>query len=192
MDQQEKPEPKSMPVCPHRDCSQPQVVRNGSHRGRKRYRCKACNTFFGETQGTVMYHLKTPAAEIAQALLMVMRRGSLRAAEEITGHKDETIGVWLKRAASQAEAVTEALANDLHLDQVEIDEFWSFVQKKACHEQPDEGERWGCLIQDRASRFVIAHASGPVGEELITETVHVAVQRTGKRAFDWFSDGWKG
>jgi hypothetical protein len=59
-----------------------------------------------------------------------MRRGSLRAAEEITGHKYETISVWLKRTASHAAAITEVLANDLHLSQVEIDEFWSFVQKK--------------------------------------------------------------
>jgi len=32
--------------------------------------------------------------EWAQSLLTVMRRGSLRAAEEITGHKYETISVW--------------------------------------------------------------------------------------------------
>jgi len=80
-----------------------------------------------------MYGLKTPAAEVAQALLIVMRRGSLRAAEEITGHKYETISVWLKRVASHASAITEVLANDLHLSQVEIDEFWSFVQKKREH-----------------------------------------------------------
>jgi hypothetical protein len=77
-----------------------------------------------------MYGLKTPAVEVAQALLIVMRRGSLRGAEEITGHKYETISVWLKRAARHAAAITEVLANDLHLSQVEIDEFWSFVQKK--------------------------------------------------------------
>ena len=69
-----------------------------------------------------MYNLKTPAAEVAQALLIVMRRGSLRAAEEITGHTYETISVWLKRAATQAAALTRVLANDLHLSQVEIDE----------------------------------------------------------------------
>lgn len=46
------------------------------------------------------------------------------------GHKYETISEWLKRAAIQAEALTEVLASDLHLSQVEIDEFWSFVQKK--------------------------------------------------------------
>ena len=77
-----------------------------------------------------MYGLKTPATEVAQALLIVMRRGSLRAAEEITGHKYETSSVWLKRAASHAAALTQVLASDLHLSQVEIDEFWSFVQKK--------------------------------------------------------------
>ena len=77
-----------------------------------------------------MYGLKTEASEVAQALLIVMRRGSLRGAEEITGHKYETISVWLKRAASHAAAITQVLASDLHLSQVEIDEFWSFVQKK--------------------------------------------------------------
>jgi phosphodiesterase/alkaline phosphatase D-like protein len=77
-----------------------------------------------------MYGLKTEASEVAHALLIVMRRGSLRAAEEITGHKYETISQWLKRAARHAEALTQVLASDLQLSQVEIDEFWSFVQKK--------------------------------------------------------------
>ena len=120
----------SLPPCPNGNCTTPQVVRNGSHRGRQRYCCRSCKTYFGETEGTPMYGLKTDASEVAQALLVVMRRGSLRAAEEITGHKYETISVWLKRTASHAAAITEVLANDLHLSQVEIDEFWAFVQKK--------------------------------------------------------------
>jgi transposase-like protein len=123
----------SLPPCPNPNCATPHVVRNGSHRGRQRYLCRSCKTYFGETEGTPLYGLKTEAAEVAQALLIVMRRGSLRAAEEITGHKYETISVWLKRVASHAAAITEVLANDLHLSQVEIDEFWSFVQKKREH-----------------------------------------------------------
>jgi hypothetical protein len=83
-----------------------------------------------DTAGTPMYRLHTPAAEVAQALLIVMRRGSLRAAEEITGHKYETIGEWLRRASEHAEALTTVLTQDLHLSTVEIDEFWSFVRKK--------------------------------------------------------------
>jgi transposase-like protein len=125
-----KQEQMSLPPCPNPTCSESHVVRNGSHRGRQRYCCRTCKTYFGDTHGTPMYGLKTSAAEVAQALLIVMRRGSLRAAEEITGHKYETISAWLKRAAAHAEALTQVLASDLHLSQVEIDEFWSFVQKK--------------------------------------------------------------
>jgi len=125
-----KQEQTSLPPCPNPSCSESHVVRNGSHRGRQRYCCRTCKTYFGDTQGTPMYGLKTEASEVAHALLIVMRRGSLRAAEELTGHKYETIGAWLKRAATHAAAITQVLASDLHLSQVEIDEFWSFVQKK--------------------------------------------------------------
>src|SRR5438132_11512727 len=130
MNKQKSKEQARVPVCPTPNCRESHVVRNGSHRGRQRYFCRTCQTSFGETQGTPMYGLKTPAAEVAQALLIVMRRGSLRGAEEITGHKYETISLWLKRAAIHAEALRQVLASDLHLSQVEIDEFWSFVQKK--------------------------------------------------------------
>src|SRR6266480_2068712 len=99
MNKPKRKEACSLPSCPNPDCRESHVVRNGSHRGRPRYHCRSCKTYFGDTQGTPMYGLKTPAAEVAQALLIVMRRGSLRAAEEITGHKYETISVWLKRAA---------------------------------------------------------------------------------------------
>lgn len=121
---------QSLPRCPNADCHQPHVIRNGSKNGRKRFHCRGCGRFWGETEGTPVYGLRTPVAEIAQALLIVMRRGSLRAAEEITGHKYETIGTWLRRAAAHAAALTEVFSQDLHLSAVEIDEFWSFVQKK--------------------------------------------------------------
>src|SRR5437660_8399050 len=130
MNKHERKEQTNLPPCPNPTCRESRVVRNGSHRGRQRYQCRSCKTYFGETQGTPMYALKTPAAEVAHALLIVMRRGSLRAAEELTGHKYETISLWLKRAAAHAEALTQVLASDLRLSQVEIDEFWSFVQKK--------------------------------------------------------------
>jgi transposase-like protein len=122
--------PSALPSCPNPQCSQSHVIGNGSSKGRRRYQCRGCGRFFGETEGTPMYGLHTPAAEVAKALLIVMCRGSLRAAEEITGHKYETIGQWLRRASAHAEALTAILTQDLHLSTVEIDEFWSFVRKK--------------------------------------------------------------
>ena len=116
------------PACAH--CGHPQTVRKGRTRGQQRWRCRACRRSFGPTTGTAVYRLQTPVGEVAQALLVVLRRGSLRAAEEITGHKYETIGRWLRQAAAHAAALTDALVHDLHLTEVEVDEFWSFVHHK--------------------------------------------------------------
>jgi hypothetical protein len=77
-----------------------------------------------------MYRLRTPPQEIGRALLVVMRRGSLRAAEEVTGHKYETISRWVVLAAEHAEALTEVLVHDLELSTLEVDEFWSFIQRR--------------------------------------------------------------
>ncbi len=118
------------PPCPDTDCYAPHVVCNGTLKGRQRYHCRGCGAWFGETHNTPMYRLRTPPQEIGRALLVVMRRGSLRAAEEVTGHKYETIGRWVVLAAEHAEALTEVLVHDLELSTLEIDEFWSFIQRR--------------------------------------------------------------
>src|SRR5437764_11140253 len=127
--------------CPNPACPAPHVVRNGTINGRQRYHCRGCGAWFGETQGTPLYRLRTPPAEIARALRAVLRRGSLRAAEEQTGHKDETISRWLRRAAAHAAAVSDALVRDLGLSTAEVDEFWSFVQRKSATSPPPTRRR---------------------------------------------------
>jgi hypothetical protein len=86
--------------------------------------------------GTPLFRLHTPLPEIARAILVVLRRGSLRAAEEQTGHNYETIAGWIRRIGDHAAAVTEVLARDLQLSEVELDEFWSFVGEKGARDGP--------------------------------------------------------
>src|SRR3954454_16629103 len=116
------------PACPR--CGVAVAYRNGRMRGRQRWGCAACRRSFGATTGTPLHRLKAPPDEVARALLVVLRRGSLRAAEDVTGHKYETIGRWLRLAGAHAEALTGALVHDLRLTEVEVDEFWSFVRRK--------------------------------------------------------------
>ncbi len=115
------------PPCPH--CNATHTVKNGSKGGRPQWVCRQCYRSFGHTVGTPMYRPRVPPAKIARTLLIVMRRGSLSAAEAITGHKAETIRRWLQRAAHHAECLTEVLVKDLPLTTVEVDAFWSFVKK---------------------------------------------------------------
>ena len=129
------------PPCGH--CGSAETTGNGSDRGRPKWQCHRCGRSFTATTGTPLWGLRTPAAEVARALVVVLRRGSLRAAEEQTGHKYETIAKWLRRAAAHAEALTEALAQGLHLTAVEIDEFWSFVRQKGA---PGASRRRGVSV----------------------------------------------
>jgi transposase-like protein len=115
-------------VCPR--CHGTHCVGNGSSRGHRRWRCRDCGRTFAATVGTPLFHLHKPLAEIVRAIQIVLRRGSLRAAEEQTGHNYETIATWIRRIGAHAEAVTDVLVRDLKLSEVELDEFWSFVGKK--------------------------------------------------------------
>jgi len=93
-----------------------------------------------------MYRLRTDLKEIAQTLQMMMRRGSLSAAEERTGHQYETIARWLRVAARQAEAITQVLVHDLHRSQVEVDAFWSFVKKSVRKLERNQTRRAGWAL----------------------------------------------
>jgi transposase-like protein len=70
-------------------CGATQTVRKGRHNERSRWRCLAWGRSFGETLGTPLYRLKTDLPEIIRAIQVVLHRGSLRAADEQTGHNNE-------------------------------------------------------------------------------------------------------
>ena len=125
-------------VCPR--CQGSRCTRNGSSRGHRRWECQTCGRTFAETVGTPLFHLHTPLPEIVRAIMIVLRRGSLRAAEEQTGHNYETIAEWIRRIGAHAEAVTDLLVHDLDLSEVELDEFWSFVGKKKGAAVPKRGQ----------------------------------------------------
>ena len=65
------------------------------------------------TYATPLYRLRTPVEEIGEVLLVVMRRGSLSAAEEITGHKWETIRNWPILAGEHAERLTDHMVHQV-------------------------------------------------------------------------------
>jgi transposase-like protein len=138
-----RPSPAN-PPCPR--CGASDVAKAGhTPSGQQRWECRGCGKTFGPTLGTPLYRLHTPAAEVARSLLVVMRRGSLSAAEELTGHKYETLGRWLRAAATHADTLTAVLVEELHLTAVEVDAFWSFVKRSAqtLEQTPPRRPGWG-------------------------------------------------
>jgi hypothetical protein len=66
------------------------------------------------------------------------------------------------------------------------------TKKNGTPEEADAGQRWGCLVQDRPSRFIAARATGRIGDDLVEQAVTLTVSRTQGRALTWCSDGWRG
>ncbi len=66
------------------------------------------------------------------------------------------------------------------------------AKKNGAPDETDAGERWGCLVQDRPSRFIAACATGRIGDDLVERAVTLTVARTQGRALTWCSDGWRG
>ena len=125
-----RPTAAPRPPCPNPTCPAPHVVRSGSLQGRRRYHCRGCGARFGEPRGAPRYRLPTPPEEIGRALPLALRRGRLRAAGEVAGHRDEPLSHRLQLAADHAAALTAALAHDLHPPTLAIDECWSLARRR--------------------------------------------------------------
>jgi hypothetical protein len=66
------------------------------------------------------------------------------------------------------------------------------AQKNGAPGEVDAGERWGCLVQDRPSRFIAASATGRRGSDLVERAVTLTVTRTQGQSLTGCSDGWRG
>ena len=125
---------------PNRDChlygkvDQGNIASNGTKKtksGRVRnFLCRSCGKSFCQRQGTAFYDLRSPEGLVLLAIKMLLRGMSLRGIADVLGVKLDTVRFWLMRCAEHAEAVNDQLIDEISVSRVELDELWTFVQKK--------------------------------------------------------------
>ena len=98
--------------------------------GRQRYRCKSCGQTFTETKGTIFYRRRTSDEEILDTLALVAEGNRISSLVRTGGHKEDTIGDWIRAAGQHAEAVEEVLLSDYQLSRGQIDGLWAYVGNK--------------------------------------------------------------
>jgi hypothetical protein len=76
---------------------------------------------------------------------MVGDRNSLAAIHRMKGIKEETVGRWMQRAATQVEQVEEQLLGPKKLSRVQMDALWTYVGHK--------GEKGGSQKKREEDRF---------------------------------------
>jgi IS1 family transposase/transposase-like protein len=136
--------------CPNPECTHYRRLQQGNvsaiatyltQSGKRRiFRCHTCATHFAETRETVFFALRTAAEKVMMALKMLLVRVDLAGIGFVLSVTEETVLAWLKRAAAQAEAITQHLLRDLPVTQVQLDELWNFVARKHARETDETGE----------------------------------------------------
>src|SRR5713101_5350744 len=194
--------------CPNPECTHYSRMQCGNvsaiatyltQSGKRRiFRCHTYETRFSETRETVFFDLRTAEDKVMMALKMLLVRVDLTGICFVLGVTEQTVLVWLRRAAHQAEAINRHLLRHLPVTHVQLDEMWNFIARKHARETDEAGEsvpdgedgrQWIWVSFAPEFRLMIAAVVGPRTLDMAKEVVAVTKARVaGIPAF--FSDGF--
>lgn len=137
------PKPRFTEVsCPNEQCSDYGIAGKGNVIGHgtyetnsgkvRKYLCHSCGKMFCDRSNTAFYDLRTSNDKVVQALEMSMGGMSLTRIGQILKVKPDTVSKWISRSAEHSQKVDEVVMKDVSSEKVEMDELWTFVEKKRC------------------------------------------------------------
>lgn len=110
-----------------------------------------------------------------------MECGSVEGVGRVFGKNVETITRWTDRAAAHCAKVNEAMIKDLETICAQLDELWSYCQKK-------ENEQWIWNAIDAMTKLLIAFVVGPWNKKSAERLVKTLRKRI-KSIWLFLSDG---
>lgn len=135
----------SMYFCPNEECTNYGKVGPDNHLiGAGCYgkaqtqllKCKVCGKTFSARRGTSLFNLKTDEERFYRTIGCLVEGNGIRATARIMGLDKDTVTDWLEKASQHVEAVSRYLMVNLHFEEAQLDEFWSFVKKKRHNAPP--------------------------------------------------------
>jgi transposase-like protein len=140
----------SMYFCPYAGCSNQgkvgtdnQIIGAGCY-GKDQIqllKCKVCGRTFSKRRGTPLFNLKASEETFYDVIACLVEGNGIRATARIKKVDKDTVAAWLDKASQHVEAVSRYLMVNLHFEEAQLDEFWSFVKKKKPTAQPWRSSR---------------------------------------------------
>lgn len=166
--------------CPKPNCTHYRLMNRGNisaistyltQSGKRRiFRCSACETTFSETRDTVFFDLRTPEEKVMMALKMLLVKVALTDIGFVLGVTEETVLMWLERAAQKAHEINSHLLRELPVTEVQLDEMWSFIKRKHAQQAEaggessdlsEDGRQWVWISFAPEYRLILAAFVGP-------------------------------
>jgi transposase-like protein len=125
-------------VCVNPKCDDYGVVDRGNVIVRRRYgadsirflRCRQCRTEFSERHSTPLFGLRVRHEKIVSVVSHLAEGTGIRKTSRLTGVSRDAVGRIVTRVGRHAKKVHDLLVRDLTVPEVQMDEMWSFVEKK--------------------------------------------------------------
>ena len=92
--------------------------------------CIGCKIPFSVRKGTMFFGLRTNMDKIARVLGLLASGMGVNAVCRENDVTADSLREWILLASRHVNAFSLFLEQDMHLEQVQIDEFWSFIRKK--------------------------------------------------------------
>ena len=101
----------------------------GKERSQNLFRCNRCKKTFSERRGTPLFYMGIPEEKFVQTLQCVVEGNGIRGTARITGLNKDTVMKIIRLCGEHCEALHDYFLRELHIDECQLDEFWSFIKK---------------------------------------------------------------
>jgi len=93
-------------------------------------KCNVCNFRFSETHSTIFAGSHYSDDTIRRIIVCIAEGNGIRATARILGLSKDCVNKVVLKAGNYAEMMLSNLLRSLHLNECQMDELWSFVNKK--------------------------------------------------------------
>jgi transposase-like protein len=126
--------------CPHEDCkcyglrNQGNLIKAGTYKKKgdvkQLFKCKICGTRFSETRNTIFFNSHYDDKTIHDIICCTAEGNGVRATGRMLRLSKDAVNNVVLKAGAYAETVMSNLLVNLQLNECQMDELWSFVNKK--------------------------------------------------------------
>ncbi len=93
-------------------------------------KCNICNKRFSETRNTVFFRSHYSSSTVGDIIRCAVEGNGVRSTARILELSKDSVNKVILKAGEHAHKVLSDLLHSLHLNECQLDELWSFVNKK--------------------------------------------------------------
>ena len=184
-----------MTACPH--CHSERIQRFGRNRNKtQRFRCSTCLKSFSEPRDAPLGGY-LPVERAVQVVHLLCEGSSIRACERLSGVHHTTIFKLLRQVGDGCERLLRTRIRGVPVENVEVDEVWSYCGKKQRRLSKEEAKRGDLgdvylyTALESNSRLILTWLLGKRNERSTADFVSQLRDATGPQHFQLSSDGYQ-